>query len=195
MKIGPEGFIQHWRADVGFMFPFLCVISGIFVLLRGSISHLLAIEWLDIDLIPIALVYLLGKDQELRAGILAFCAGILTDILAPCQFGLFALTYSTLTFGVNRSRQFLDFDNRKTSALFVAGYLVAKWGFIFSVLRVFAAGQLIPSISLVSVVVSALITGFLSMPLFYLLDLAGGGRDSDMLTAITGDTHGRTLRL
>jgi len=195
MKIGPEGFIQRWRADVDFMFPLLCVISGVFVLLRGSISHILAIEWLDIDLIPIALVYLLSKDQELRAGTLAFCAGILTDILAPCQFGLFALTYSTLTFGVNRCRRFLDFDNRKTSALFVAGYLVAKWAFVLAVLKLFAAGQLIPSISLVSVVVSALITGLLAIPLFYVLELTGGGRESGRLSAVSGDIHGRTLRL
>jgi rod shape-determining protein MreD len=195
MKLGPEGFMQRWRAEAGFMFPLLCLLSGIFVLLRGSISHLLAIEWLDIDLIPIALVYLLGRDQELRAGTLAFCSGILTDILAPCQFGLFALTYSALTFGVNRCRRFLDFENRKTSSLFVAGYLVAKWAFVLAVLKLFAAGQLSPSISLVSVVVSALITGLLAMPLFYLLELAGGGRDSGTLSAVSGDTHGRTLRL
>lgn len=171
---------------MGFMFPFLCLVSGIFVLLRGSISHLLGIEWLDIDIIPIALVYLLGKDQEVRAVILAFFAGTLTDLVAPCQLGLFALTYSTLTFGINRCRRFLDFDNRKTSALFVAGFVVAKWAFVLSVLRLFAAEQLMPSISLVSIWASALITGLLAMPSFYLLELSEGGTDAGTLTPTLG---------
>jgi rod shape-determining protein MreD len=193
MKAG--GLIEHWRADAGFMFPLLCVVSGMFVLLRGSISHLVGIEGLDIDLIPIVLVYLLSKDQEVRAGSLAFGTGLLTDVLAPCQFGLFALTYSAITLGVDRCRQFLDFDHIKTSALFVAGYLVAKWAFVWAVLTVFTTGQLIPSISLVSVCISAVITGLLAVPLFYLLGLGDGGRGADRLTAISGDTHGRALRL
>lgn len=148
--------------------------SVIFVLLRGSIGHLMGIEWLDIDLIPIVLIYLLGKDQELRAGCLAFCIGILTDILAPCQLGLFAFAYSAIIFGLNRCRQFLDFNNIKTSALFVAIFLLAKWALLLLVLRLFLAGQFIPSISFVSVFLSALITSLLAPPLFYFLDLAGG---------------------
>lgn len=177
------------------LFPLLCVMSGIFVILRGSISHFLGIEWLDIDLIPIVLIYLLGRDQEVGAESLAFCTGLLTDILAPSQFGLFALTYSAITLGMNRCRQFLDFNNIKTAALFVAGYIVAKWAFVLVVLKLFAAGQLIPSISLVSVFLSAGITSLLAIPLFYFLDLARGRRESGTLTAISGDTHGRALRL
>jgi rod shape-determining protein MreD len=193
--MGVGVLIQHGRADVGFLFPFLCVITGAFVILRGSISHLAGIEWLDIDLIPIVLVYLLGKDQEVQVESLAFGAGILTDILAPCPFGLFALTYSAITLGMNRCRQFLDFNNIKTAGLFVAGYLLAKWAFVWSVLRLFTPGQLIPSISLVSIFVSAVMTSLLAMSLFYFLDLARGGAHAGTLTAISGDTHGRASRL
>ncbi len=175
------------------MFPFLCVMSGLFVLLRGSMSRLLGIEWLDIDLIPIVLIYLLGRDEELRAGGLAFCMGILTDILAPCQLGLFALTYSAITVGLNRCRQFLDFNKTRTLALLVAVYLMVKWAFLLAVLRLFPAGGLIPSISFVSVFLSALITSLLALPLFYFLDLAGGEKPSGAPIAISGDHHGRTF--
>jgi len=189
------GLIQHWRAGEGFLFPFLCVMSGIFVLLRGSMSRLLGIEWLDIDLIPIVLMYLLGNDKELRAVGLAFCMGILTDILAPCQLGLFALTYSAITVGLNRCRQFLDFNKTRTLALFVAIYLLVKWVFLLAVLRLFPAGQLIPSIPFVSVCLSALITSLLALPLFYFLDLAGGEKPSGSPLASSGDHHGRTFGL
>jgi len=193
--MGIGGLIQQWRAGVGYLFPLLCVMSGTFVLLRGSISHLLGIEWLDIDLMPVVLIYLLGKDQELRAGGLAFCVGLLTDILAPCQLGLFALTYSAITFGLSRCRQFLDFNNIKTSALFVAIYLLVKWTFLLAVPRLLPAGQLIPSISFMSVFWSALITSLLAVPLLYFLELVGGERASGTLITISGDTHDRTLGL
>jgi rod shape-determining protein MreD len=172
--MGTGGFIQRWRAGSGILFPLICVMSGIFVLLRGSIGHLLGIERLDIDLIPIVLIYILGRDQELRAGCLAFCMGILTDILAPSQPGLFAFTYSAIIFGMCRCRQFLDFNNIKTSTLFVAIFLLTKWAFLLVVLRLFPAGQFMPSISLASVLLSAAITSLLAPPLFYVLNLAGG---------------------
>jgi rod shape-determining protein MreD len=193
--MGIGNLIRYWRARWGFFFPVLCVMSGIFVLLRGSISYLLGIEWLDIDIIPIAIIYLLGKDQELRAICLAFCMGILTDILAPCQLGLFALAYSAITFGLDRCRQFLDFNSIKTSALFVAIYLLAKWAFLLVVLRLFTIGQLIPSISFTSVFLSALIMSLIAPPLFYFLDLAGGGRASDAIVTVSGDTNGRAFGL
>lgn len=172
--MGAGGFIQNLRAGGGFLFPIICIMSGIFVLLRGSIGHLLGIERLDIDLIPIVLIYILGKNQELRAGCLAFCLGILTDILAPSQLGLFAFAYSAIIFGMCRCRQFLDFNNIKTSTLFVAIFLLTKQAFLLVVLRFFPAGQLMPSISLVSVLVSAVITSLLAPPLFYILNLVGG---------------------
>jgi rod shape-determining protein MreD len=193
--MGIGGLIRRWRAGISFSFPILCALSAIFVLLRGSISHLLGIEWLDIDLIPIVLIYLLGKDQELRAGFLAFCMGTLTDILTPAQLGLFALTYCTITLGLNHCRQFLDFTNIKTSALFVAMYLLTKWAFVLVVLRLFTTGNLMPSTSFISVFLSALITSLLAPPLFYLMDLAGGGRASGTLITISGNTHGGAFGL
>jgi len=191
--MGTGGLIQNWKAGGRFLFPLLCVMTGIFVLLRGSVSRLLGIEWLDIDLVPIVVIYLLGKDKELRAGGLAFCMGILTDILAPCQLGLFALTYSAITVGLNRCRRFLDFNKTKTLALLVGTYLLVKWAFLSIVLRLFPAGQLVPSIPFISVFVSALITGFLALPLFYILDLAGDEKPSGIRIAIAGDHHGRTF--
>jgi len=156
------------------LFFLVCIMSGMFVLLRGSIGHLLGIERLDIDLIPIVLIYILGNNQELRAGCLAFCMGVLTDILAPSQLGLFAFAYSAIILGMYRCRQFLNFNNIKTATLFVALFLLTKWAFLLLVLRLFPAGHYMPSISLGSMLVSAAITSLLAPPLFYVLDLAGG---------------------
>jgi cell shape-determining protein MreD len=191
--MGTGGLMQNWKAGERFLFPLLFVMSGIFVLLKGSMDRLLGIEWLDIDLIPIVVMYLLGKDKELRAEGLAFSMGILTDILAPCQLGLFALTYSAVTVGLNRCRRFLDFNKTKTLALLVGIYLLVKWAFISAVLRLFPAGQLIPSIPFVAVFASALITGLLALPLFHVLGLAGDEKPSGTRIAIAGDHHGRTL--
>jgi rod shape-determining protein MreD len=169
--------MRHWRANMSFSFLIFCVASGIFVLLRGSISHLLGIERLDIDLVIIVLIYLVRKDQGLRAGFLAFCAGILTDVLTLCPLGLFALAYSAIIPGLNRFRFFLDFSNLKTSVLLVAVGLFAKWAFVLAVLRLITAGNLMPSISLISLFLSVLITSLLALPLFRLMDVRGERED------------------
>jgi rod shape-determining protein MreD len=174
-----RGLVQHWKARVDFLFLSICVMSGTFVLIRGSVGHSLGIEWLDIDLIPIALIYLVGKDQRLRAGSLAFCVGILTDIMTLCPLGLFAVAYSMITLGLNRCHQFLDFNKIKTSALLVAMCILAKWAFILVVLKLFTIGKFIPSTPFLPVLLSALITSLLAPPLFYFMDLGGGGRASD----------------
>ena len=175
MELGSRSFSQQWKeASRFFFYPSMWLICGLFVILRGSISHLIRIEWLDIDLIPIFLIYLLARDQGVRSGCLAFFMGILTDIIAPCQLGLFAFTYSCIIFGITRCRQFLDFNNIKTSILFVAIFLLTKWAFLLGVLRLFPTGHLIPSISYTSVFVSTLITILITPLLFYCLDLIGG---------------------
>jgi len=176
MSIG--GLVQHGKAHIDFLFPGICVMSGIFVLMRGTIRHSLGIEWLDIDLIPIALIYLVGKDQRLKAGSLAFCVGILTDIITVCPLGLFAVAYSMITLGLNRCRQFLDFNKIKASAPLVAMCILAKWAFILVVLNLFTTGKFIPSTPFLPVLLSALITSLLAPPLFYFMDLGGGGRVS-----------------
>jgi cell shape-determining protein MreD len=166
--------LKQWKGERVFLFPFVCVICGLFVILRGSMDHLVRVEWLDIDPIPIVLVYLLAKDQEFRASCLAFFMGLLTDIFAPSQLGLFAFVYTTITLGISRCRLLLDFNSTKAAILFVAAFLLAKWAFLLIVLRLFPAGQLIPSISYASVLVSALITSSLALLLFHGINLAGG---------------------
>lgn len=167
-------FLRQWKEEHVFFYPLICLTCGLFVILRGSISYFVRIEWLDIDLIPIFLIYLLARDQEFRSCCLAFFMGILTDIVAPCQLGLFALAYSTVILGINRCRQLLDFKDIKTSILFVAVFLLARWAFLLIALRLFPTGQFIPSISFVSVFISTLITSLITPLLFYCLDLAGG---------------------
>jgi cell shape-determining protein MreD len=178
MEWGSRSFSKQWKgAHRVFFYPAIWLTCGLFVILRGSISHLVRLEWLDIDLIPVFLIYLLARDQGLRAGCLAFFMGILTDIIGPCQLGLFAFTYSCIILGIIRCRQFLDFNNIKTSILFVAIFLFTKWAFLLGALQLFPTGQLIPSISSTSVLVSILITSLMTPLLFYCLDLAGGSED------------------
>ncbi len=122
-------FLKPWKEDRIFFYPFIWLTCGIFVILRGSINHFFEIEWLDIDVIPIFIVYIIAKDQHYKASYLAFFMGILTDIFAPCQLGLFAFVYSVICLGVYYSRQFLDLNTIKSSILLVASFLLAKWFF------------------------------------------------------------------
>jgi rod shape-determining protein MreD len=191
--MGNGSLKKHRKAEERFLLPFLYITSGIFVLLRGGVSRFLGVEWLDIDLISIVFVYLLGKDKEIQAVALAFFLGIMTDIFAPCRLGLFALTYTVTTAGLSRCRQFLDFNNAKTLALLVGVFLLVKWAFLVGLLGLFPVGQLIPSISLISVFLSALITSVLALFLFYFLDHADEEKRSQATIPISGDHHGGTF--
>ncbi len=162
-----------------FFHALIWLTCGIVVILRGGITHLIGIEWVDIDLIPIFLIYLIGQDQNFRAGCLAFFMGVLTDIFAPCQLGLFAFTYSAILLGANYCRQFLDFTKIRTSMLLVAFFVVAKWSLLLIIMSIFPLGQRIPSISFISVCISALITGMIAPFLFYFLDLVRGKENRD----------------
>ena len=177
--MGIRDYLKLWRENYVFRYPFIWLVCGAFVLLRGSITQLVGVKWLDIDLIPIFLVYLIANDQNVKALCLAFFMGLLTDIFSSCPVGLFALTYSTILVGINSCRQFLDFTNIKTSVLLVAVFLVAKWCLVLVAVSIFPLGQSLPSIRVMQVVVSALITGLITPLIFYLLNLARGREDRD----------------
>jgi cell shape-determining protein MreD len=172
--VGIRAYLRLWKEDNVLFYPLLWLICGLFVILRGNINHLVGIEWLDIDLLPVFLIYLIAKDQNFMAVCLAFFMGTLTDIFAPCQLGLFALLYSAIILGFNHTRQFLDFNNIKTSVLFVSVFLLAKWSFLMIIIRPSALGEGSPLISIILVFISILITGMITPFVFYFLNLVGG---------------------
>ncbi len=172
--MGISTSLKPWKEYKVFFYSLIWLTCCLYVILRGNITHLIKMEWLDIDLIPIFLMYLLAKERNLGAGCLAFFMGVLTDIFTPCQLGLFAFTYSAILLGINLCRRFLDFNNIKTSILLVVIFLLAKWSFLLIAIRPFPLGQFIPSIPFISVSVSILITGLITPVIFYFLNLVGG---------------------
>jgi len=171
--------LQLWKEDRIFFYPLIWLTCGVFVILRGSINHFLRIEWLDLDILPIFLIYLVAKDQDYKASCLAFFMGILTDIFSPCQLGLFAFTYSAILLGVNHCRRFLDLNNIKTSMLLVVFFLLAKWSFLLIIVRFFPIRQFIALTPFILVSVSIVITGLITPLLFYFLGLLRGKESRD----------------
>jgi len=171
--------LQLWKEDRIFFYPLIWLTCGVFVILRGSINHFLRIEWLDLDILPIFLIYLVAKDQDYKASCLAFFMGILTDIFSPCQLGLFAFTYSAILLGVNHCRRFLDLNNIKTSMLLVVFFLLAKWSFLLIIVRFFPIRQFIALTPFILVSVSIVITGLITPLLFYFLGLLRGKESQD----------------
>ncbi|NVM24320.1 MAG: hypothetical protein HWN70_00180 [Desulfobacterales bacterium] len=177
--VGIRASVKRWKEGDVFVYPLIWLTCGLSVILRRSINHLVGIEWLDIDLIPIFLIYLIAKDQNFMAGCLAFFMGVLTDTFAPCQLGLFAFLYSAIILGINHCRQFLDFNDIKTSILFVAIFLLAKWSFLVIIIRPSPLGQFTPLIFFILVSISVLITGMITPFLFYFLNLVRGREHRD----------------
>ena len=93
-------FLTLWKEGRIFFYPLIWLTCGLFVILRGNINFLLEIEWLDFDIVPIFLIYLVGQNQHYEASCLAFFMGILTDIFAPSPLGLFAFAYSVILLGI-----------------------------------------------------------------------------------------------
>lgn len=164
-------FFQSWKQNRIFFYPFVWLTCGLFVILWGSINHFLRIEWLDLDIVPIFLIYLVAKDQDYKASCLAFFMGILTDIFSPCQLGLFAFTYSAILLGVTLCRRFLDFNNIKTSMLLVVFFLIAKWSFLLVIVRFIPIRRFIALTPFVLLCVSIVITSLIAPLVFYFLDL------------------------
>ena len=174
-----KDYLRHWRENRLFFHPSIWFVCGLFVVLRGSIAHLSGIAWLDFDLVPVFLVYLIAIDQELKALCLALVMGLLVDMFSACQLGLFALTYTAILLAVNSTRRFLDLANVRTAALLVALFLLAKWCFVSIVLRILPLTQSVPSINFITVIVSAFIMGVIAPVLFYILDVIRGKEDRD----------------
>lgn len=164
--------LEQWKERHVFFHSLIWLACILFVLLRGSIAHLVRVEWLYVDLIPIFLIYLVAKEQSLKASCLAFLVGLLTDIFSSCHLGLFALAYSAILLGINSCRQLLDFRNIKTSSVLAAVFVLSKWFLVLIVLSALPLGRTPSSMGLVLVVVSALVTGLITPALFYVLDLA-----------------------
>jgi len=172
-------YLKLWKEYRIFFYPLIWLTCGFFVILRGSINHFLRIEWLDIDIVPIFLIYLVAKDQDYKASCLAFFMGILTDIFSPCQLGLFAFTYSAILLGVNHCRRFLDINNIRTSMLLVVFFLLAKWSFLLIIVRFLPIRQFITLTPFILVSVSIVITSLITPLLFYFLDLLRGKDSQD----------------
>jgi len=171
--------LQLWKEDRIFFYPLIWLTCGFFIILKGSINHCLRIEWLDLDIVPVFLIYLVARDQDYKASCLAFFTGILTDIFSPCQLGLFAFTYSAILLGVNYCRRFLDLNNIKTSMLLVVFFLLAKWSFLLIIVRFLPIRQFIALTSFILVSVSIVITGLITPLLFYFLGLLRGKESQD----------------
>ena len=172
-------FAKLWKEDRIFFYPLIWLICGLFVILRGNINHFLEIEWLDLDIIPIFLIYLVAKDQYYEASCLAFFMGILTDIFATCPLGLFAFAYSVILLGAHLFRRFLDFNNAKKSIFLVASFLLTKWFFLLFVMRLYPVKHFIAWIPFVLVSVSIVITSLVAPFFFYSLNLLRGKEDKD----------------
>lgn len=175
--MGIRIFLKLARGQDVFFYSLIWLVCGTSVILRGTVTHVVGIEWVDVDLIPILLVYLMGKDRTLGAGWLAFFMGLLTDMLTPSQLGLFAFAYSAILLGINYCRTFLDFTKIKTSILLVAIFVLAKWSLLLSVIRIFPLGHSVPSITFISLSISAVTMSIIAPFLFYLLNLATGGEN------------------
>jgi cell shape-determining protein MreD len=105
--------------------------------------------------------------------------GILTDIFATCQLGLFAFVYSAILLGINQCRQFLDFNKTKASILLVAIFLVAKWSLVLIMIRILPLGHSIPAVTFILIPISALVTGLIAPFLFHFLNLVRGKENRD----------------
>ena len=167
-------FSKLWKEDRIFFYPLVWLLCGFYVGLKGTMNHFIGIEWLDIDVVPVFLLYLVAKDQDNKASCLAFFMGILTDIFSPCQLGLFAFIYSALLLVVTLFRRFLDLNNIKTAMLLVVFFLLAKWLFLLIAVRFLPNRQFLTSTPFILLIVSIVIMSLITPLLFYFLNLLRG---------------------
>ena len=125
----------------------------------------------DIDLIIVFTVYFLSTNES-SPGIFAFSQGFLLDILSGGVLGLFTLLYLLIYFVIRMASHPIDLLSPFGRVAVVLIAVIVKEFLMILFLNIFSLQYIFTADSLVNFCVSAILTGLISIFIFYFLKIS-----------------------
>jgi rod shape-determining protein MreD len=146
------------------------LIAIVFTLFKGKFLNFFGLYGFEIDLITIILAYLFLYLGSIPAVIFAFSQGFLIDVFSGGIQGLFAFIYLIALGGIFAGCLFFNLQEKQGCTIIILlAVLLERIAFLI-LLNVFVPDVVITKASLGFFLATALLTGFLAPPVFYLLD-------------------------
>jgi len=147
----------------------ICVISLLYVLLKGSMLKEVAPTFFDIDFGTAMIGYVLISYGSIWAGLFALGQGILVDLFSAGPMGLSTLLYLTAFLTMLGGCRFFDLHSPKGQVILISIAVYLKALLLFLLLLVFSFKIKSTSMVLILFGASAVLTGILSPLLFHFL--------------------------
>ena len=142
------------------------------MLVRGNLLNQDWLDFADVDLVTILIAYLwLGYGQT-WAGLFAIGQGLLMDLFSGGMMGLFAILYLAVFFAIQMGSRFFDLQSFRGLMILVLLAVLFRQIMLLGMLELFSFTIQFSWPNYVFFGLSALISGFLAPPFFFLLDLA-----------------------
>lgn len=149
----------------------ICMISLLYVLLKGSIMKEVVPKFFDIDFGTAMIGYILISYGSTWAGVFALGQGILVDLFSVGPVGLFSLLYLTVFLSILGGCRFFDLHSPRGQVILISVAVYLKALFLLLLLLVFSFEIPSSSAFLILFGASAVLTGILSPFFFHFLYL------------------------
>jgi len=128
---------------------------------------------MDIDVIIIFIVYLLSYRSETGAGIFAFGQGLLTDIFAGGIWGFHTMLYLMVFLFIRLLSRSFDLLSTFGQVALISMTVLVKGLLMVPLEHLFSLDITVTSSDILLFILSALCSGVIASPVFYLLDSLG----------------------
>jgi len=129
---------------------------------------------LDVDLVIVAMAYILIRHGTTGAAIFVFVQGLVVDLFSAGVLGLFTFLYLVAFLTVHFGSRFFDILSPKGQVILIAIAVFLKHILFVSFLQAFPMVIAISSPSFLSFAVSAIATGLVAPFFFYLFRSVAG---------------------
>jgi hypothetical protein len=148
----------------------ICVISLLFVLLKGILMHRVMPKPFDVDVGIAMIAYVMISFGSAWAGVFAVGQGIMMDLFSAGPLGLFPLLYLAAFLAIEWGCRFFELHSSRGQVILVGIAACLKSSILLLLLSVFSYS--VPGASSIMFLlgVSAIATGLLSPVCFYVLN-------------------------
>ncbi|MEJ2723492.1 MAG: hypothetical protein P8175_02370 [Deltaproteobacteria bacterium] len=157
---------------MSYILPWL--LSLLYVLVKGNWMNFIMPGSLDVDLVIVAMAYILIRHGTTGAAIFVFVQGLVVDLFSAGVLGLFTFLYLVAFLTVLFGSRFFDIFSRKGQVILIAAAVFLKHVLFVAFLQVFPMVIAISSPSFLYFALSAIATGLVTPLFFYFFRLAAG---------------------
>jgi len=149
------------------------VVSTLLILIKGDILDRLVSGYIDIEVVIIIIVYLMAYRNETGAGIFALGQGLLTDIFSGGIWGFHAMLYLIIFLFIRLLSRSFDLLSTFGQVTLISMAFLVKGLLMVPMLYLFSMHISISSSDFLLFILSALCSGLIASPVFYLLNSLG----------------------